>query len=228
MWLTRVAQIHALKVTPKGAALDYLYRRYRHGLIEYIARVGAETTGRVAADIVLMQSIGDPAEDATCPEYRTSDLYIGLMARAYPGIVGQEHVAFVDTDFGSEIFQRPFNREIHGAGEILDMRAEEHELAVFGQDHGIEVVGDTGKGRTGDLLNGDAVFIVDVPQRVPQDLIGDGIEIGGGCAVQVEPGWEFQFGPRDIGIVDAIPGRRRAGFAAHATSCRFRSMMILP
>ena len=138
-----MAQIHTLEVAPQTTAFHYFDRRYRHRLVEHVARIGAKTARRIAADVVLVQGIGHPAENASLPEYRAGDLHIGLMARADPRVVGQKHVAFGDAGFRAEILQRPFDRQVHGAGEILNVRAEEDELAIFGEDDGIKVVGNT-------------------------------------------------------------------------------------
>ena len=225
-----MAQIHALKVATNHATLDHLDRRNRHGFVEHVARIGTETAGRVTAHVVLMQGVRHPAEDTTLPKHRTRDLNVGLVTGTNPGIVGQEHVAGTDTDLVAEILQGPLDGQIHGAGEILDVRAEEHELAILGQDHGIEIVSHAGERRARHFLDGYAVLVIDVPQRVAQDLEGDRVQTRRGLAVQGQCRMQAQFRPGNIGIDDAIPARRGL-CTVHdvgATSRKSSSMMMLP
>ncbi len=124
-----------------------------------------------------MQAVGHPAEELVLPEHRTDEHDVLLVRRSHPRVVGEEHVAVADSRIVAAVFENPFHLRIGDAGHVLHVRSEVHELAVLGEDRGIEIERVHGDRRTRDALDGRAVLLVDVPERVADDFVGDRIDI---------------------------------------------------
>src|SRR5437868_6855694 len=67
---------------------------------------------------------------------------VRLVRGADVGIVGHEHVARLDAGVLGPVLQDPLDRQSLGGGEVLQVRAEEHQLSGLGGDRGLEVPGD--------------------------------------------------------------------------------------
>ena len=202
--LARRTQVHRFDVLADLEVLDDLQRRQQDAFLERGFRGRTETAGRNAADIVLVQAVRDPAEQLAFPEHGAQQHHVLLVRGAHPGIVRDEHIAFVDTGVVAAVLERPFHLRIRDAGHVLHVRSEIHELRVFGKDGRVQVERVHGHGRARDALDRRAVFLVDLPQVVAHDFVGDGIDIRIPVAVQLQFVRDLQYRGRDIGLVDSI------------------------
>ena len=156
--------------------LDDLHRRNEDALVERVARRRAEAARRDAADVVLVQAVGDPAEQLALPEHRAEQHHVHLVRGADPGVVGEEHVAVADAGVVAAVLQRPLHLRVGDAGHVLHVGPEIDELRVLGEDRRVEVERVHRHRRARQALDGGAVLLVHVPQRVPHDLEGDRVD----------------------------------------------------
>ena len=87
-----------------------------------------------------VRAVGAPAglpKSLKCASFAITNVL--LVRGAYPGIVRDEHIAFVDTGIVAAVLKCPFHLCIRDAGHVLHERTHVHELGVLGQDRGIEV-----------------------------------------------------------------------------------------
>ena len=89
--------------------------------------------------IVLVQTIGDPAEQLAVPEHRTDQHHVLLVRRADPWIIGEEHVALANARIVAAVLENPLDLRVGDAGHVLHVRSEVDEFAVLGEDRWIEV-----------------------------------------------------------------------------------------
>ena len=165
---------------------------------------GAEAAGRDAADIVLVQAVGHPAEQLALVEHRADQHHVLLMRGADPGIVGEEHVAVADAGIVAAVLEDPLHLRVGDARHVLHVGPEIDELGILGEDRGVEVERVHRHGRARDALDGGAVLLVHVPQIVADDLERDRIEIVGRVAMELELGRDREALRRHIRVLHAI------------------------
>ena len=167
------AQVDALDVAPQLAPLDDLDGRDQDALVEGVARVRAEAPRRDAAHVVLVQDIGDPAEELALPEDGIQQRHVHLVSGAHPGIVREEHVALEDAGVAAPVLERPLHLHVRHARHVELIGPVVDELAVLGEDRRVEVEGVHRDGRARDALDRHPELLVDRPQVVADDLVGD-------------------------------------------------------
>ena len=145
--------------------------------VEGVARRRAEAARRDAADVVLVQAVGHPAEQLALPEDRAQQHHVHLVRGADPRVVGEEHVAVADAGVVAAVLERPLHLRVGDAGHVLHVRPEIDELGVLGEDRGIEVERVHRHRRARQALDRRAVLLVHVPQRVAHDLEGDRVDV---------------------------------------------------
>ncbi len=204
--LARGAKIKLLDVAPDLVAFHDFDRRDADAFLERGLRRAAERRRRDAAEIVLMQAVGHPAEKLALPEHRADEHDVLLMRRSHPGVVGEEHVAVADSGIVAAVFENPFHLRIGDAGHVLHVRPEVHELAVLGEDRRIQVERIHGNRRAGNTLDRRAMLFVHVPERVPNDLVGDRVDVAGSLALELELGGDRELLRRHVARLPAVEG----------------------
>jgi hypothetical protein len=175
-WLARAAQVELFDVPADLVVLDDLDRRDENALVKGVARRGAEAAGRDAADVVLVQAVRHPAEELALVEHRAEQHHVHLVRGADPGIVGEEHVAVADAGVVAAVLERPLHLSVGDAGHVLHVRAEIDKLGILGEDRGVQVERVHRHRRPREALDGRAVLLVHVPQRVPDHFERDRID----------------------------------------------------
>ena len=214
--LARGAQVKLLDIAADHVVLDDLHRRDENSFVEGALGGGAEAPRRDAADVVLMQAVGDPAEELALPEHRADHHHVHLVRGADPGVVGEEHVALADAGIVAAVLQDPLHLRVGDARHVLHVGAEIDELGVLGEDRGVEVERVDRHRRARDALDRGAVLLVDVPEVVADHLVGDGIDLGLPVPVQGELVGDAELARRHVGLGHAVEaGLRHLADAPH-------------
>ena len=74
-----------------------------------LSAAGQKLPGCDAADVVLVQAVGRPAEQRAFMEHRTDEHDVHLVRRADPRIVGGEHVAITDARVVRTVLEYPLS-----------------------------------------------------------------------------------------------------------------------
>ncbi len=175
--LSRGAKVNVLDIFPDFIVLDYFYRRQQDSLVERVARGGAEAARGDAADVVLVQAVRHPAEQLALPEHRAEQHHVHLVRGADPRVVGEEHVAVADAGIVAAVLERPLHLRVGDPGHVLHVRPEIDELRVLREDRRVEIERVHRHRRARQALDGGAVLLVHVPQRVAHDLEGHGVDV---------------------------------------------------
>ena len=197
--LPRRPEVELLDVAPDDVLLDDLDRRNEDPLVVGALGGGAEAARGNPADVVLVQAVGDPAEELVLEEHRADEHHVLLVGGAHPGVVREKHVPVVDPRVVASMFEDPLHLGVRHPGHVLHVRAEIHELGVLGEDGGVEVERVHRDRRPGYLLDGGAVLLVHVPQVVADDLEGHRVHLRVPVAVE----------PQGLGDAEGFGGERR-------------------
>ena len=202
----RLAQEHLLQVPAHLAPADQLERRERRRVGEDVGRVDAEAAHHRAADVGVVHDVGDPAEQLVADEHRRGHDRVRLVRGADVRVVGHEHVAGLDAGVLGPVLQDPLDGQRLGVGEVLQVGAEEYQVAGLGEDRGLEVPGDHRDRRDGQPLDGLPVLEVGVHQRVADDLEGHRVHVSG-AGVQLQRAGDAQRLAGDVAALHAVPDR---------------------
>ncbi len=156
------------------AAIDNFHEKPRRVVFQG-ARVDAEAAGIAAADIRMVQHIADPHKYVFVTEQRACDDYVVLVERAQKWVVGHEDIAVLDTlpavdDGGERIAHR------RNVNQTANTRRD--QLGIARKQSHIEVVALHYDRRSGNGLDYDALFVIDLPQPVFDDFEGYGVGHG--------------------------------------------------
>ena len=173
--LPAVGQDDALDVGDALAALPDLDRRQQQAFVEHLGRIRRGRARHRAADVGLVRDRAGERDDLAVREHRRHERHVGdVRQAAFIGMVGDEHVAFVDRAGLAVGFE-------DAADEMaVDRRVEEHrrrhdQPAVAIDDHAGEVARLPDDGRIAGAIEMVVHLIDQARDLVAQDLDGDGV-----------------------------------------------------